>query len=286
MLTNRAEFSLKFPLFRGKVSLTLFVNGKIMPSLKVVPNGACDRCLDRPGTKFETPITMAFQPIFDIRTGDVFAQEALLRGLNGEGAGDILAQVDERTMYSFDQKCRVRAIERAVEEQVNSFLSINFLPNAVYEPANCIRTTLWAAEKYGFPTQRIIFEFIETEEIKNFDHIKGILEEYRKHGFQTALDDFGAGYANLEYLRNLRPDILKLDRKLCSGIDTDSAQCDAIAGLVEMCRVMGVLLVAEGIETPEELATLKELGVEFAQGYLLARPRLPGLATDCSHAMR
>ena len=197
--------------------------------------------------------------------------------------GAILSEVDADNMYNFDQKCRVKAIERAVEEGVEAKLSINFLPNAVYEPANCIRTTLFASEKYGFPTDKIIFEFIETEEVKDFDHIKGIMDEYRKYGFQIALDDFGSGFADLDYLTRLQPNIVKLDRSLCANLENDSQKCRTISDMVDMCRSMGMTLIAEGIETRDELAKLSEMGIRYMQGYYLARPKLPGLARDCSH---
>jgi len=136
---------------------------------------SCVACRD--GAGFDLPITMAFQPIVDVETGQVFAYEALVRGQDGRGAGEILAMLSADNRYAFDQLCRKTAIEQASTLGVASGganLSINFLPNAVYEPRACIRVTLVAAMQTGFPLSKIIFEFTESEEI-DADHIVHIL---------------------------------------------------------------------------------------------------------------
>lgn len=109
---------------------------------------------------------MAFQPIVNTSSRTVFAQEALVRGLNNESAGRIFESVNEDNRYRFDQSCRVKAIQLAAHLGVPSLLSINFMPNAVYRPELCIRTTLEAAEVFGFPVNRIIFEITEGEKCK------------------------------------------------------------------------------------------------------------------------
>ena len=95
---------------------------------------------------------MAFQPIVDLRDGSVFAYEALVRGLDGEPAKTILDQVIDENRFTFDQRCRVRAVELAAKLGVTCHLSINFMPNAVYEPNRCLRATFEAAASFGFPT--------------------------------------------------------------------------------------------------------------------------------------
>ena len=160
----------------------------------------CHGCRD--GDGFDTPITMAFQPIVDVANQTVFAHEALVRGVNGEGAGVILATVSDSNRYAFDQRCRVTAIELASELNLASdgaYLSINFLPNAVYEPRACIRLTLAAALRTGFPLDKVIFEFTEVERL-DAAHILHILRSYRDMGFKTAIDDFGAGFAGIGLL--------------------------------------------------------------------------------------
>ncbi|WP_430009732.1 EAL domain-containing protein, partial [Methylophaga lonarensis] len=134
---------------------------------------------------------MALQPIVDVRQKTVFAQEALVRGLAGESAASVFSMVNDSNRYRFDQSCRVKAIKLAAELDVNCMLSINFMPNAVYKPELCIRTTLDAAEQYGFPINQIIFEITESEKIENNDHLRNIVKYYQQQGFKTAIDDFG-----------------------------------------------------------------------------------------------
>lgn len=115
----------------------------------------CVRCRDT--QPFATPLKMAFQPIVNTETHTVFAYEALVRGANGASAGEVLNAVQPENLYAFDQTCRVLAIDTAQRLGMETYLSINFLPNSVYEPATCIRLTVAAAQKVGFPTDRLIF---------------------------------------------------------------------------------------------------------------------------------
>lgn len=238
----------------------------------------CQAC--RNGAGFELPITMAFQPIVDVATRTVFAQEALVRGTDGAGAEAMLAQVSDTNRYGFDQLCRTTAIEQAAALDLTAdgaSLSINFLPNAVYEPRACIRLTLDAAMRTGLPTRNIIFEFTESEAI-DADHLLNILRSYRAMGFRTALDDFGAGYAGLGLLTQFRPDIVKLDMNLVRGIDTDPVRRIIVRNTLATLSELGIQPVCEGIETPGEYAALRDLGVTLMQGYLFARPTVGRLA--------
>ena len=238
---------------------------------------SCAGCKD--GTGFDLPITMAFQPIVDVSTQTVFAYEALVRGKDGAGAGQVLAQISAANRYAFDQLCRTTAIELAAEIDMaaeGANLSINFLPNAVYEPRACIRTTLAAAMRTGFPVNQIIFEFTESEAM-DADHILNILRSYRAMGFKTAIDDFGAGYAGLGLLALFQPDIVKLDMALIRNIDTDPVKRTIVRNTLNMLRDLGVEPVCEGVETLAEHDVLRDLGVTLMQGYLLAKPAVETL---------
>ena len=133
---------------------------------------------------------MAFQPIVDVTQRQVVYYEALVRGINGESAFSILSQVTDELMYRFDQACRVKAIELASELGMTERLSINFLPNAVYEPEACIQSTLETSRRVGWPTERLNFEITETERVVDRAHMRSIIDSYRRMGFTTSLDDF------------------------------------------------------------------------------------------------
>lgn len=239
------------------------------------PTG-CEECKNGEGLDFD--FTMAFQPIVNCRTREIFAHEALVRGLNNEGAGQIFEHVNDSNRYRFDQACRTKAIKLAAELGMKSLLSINFMPNAVYRPELCIRTTLAAAEKYNFPIEQIIFEITESEKVDDLAHVRNIVDYYRQRGFKTAIDDFGAGYAGLNLLAEIQTDIMKLDMALLRNIDTRKSSQIIVRGIVQVCAELGMTVVAEGIETHEEYAILRDMGIDLFQGYYFARPAFQSLA--------
>lgn len=232
----------------------------------------CQGCRSQ-GESFE--LAMAFQPIVDCETGLPYAFEALVRGRNGEGAADMLSKVTSENRYAFDQQCRVAAIKGAVEAGIldcGAKLSINFLPNAVYSPAACIQLTLKTAREVGFPTDRLIFEFTENEQMIDTDHVRDIVASYRKMGFTTAIDDFGAGHAGLGLLAKFQTDLIKLDMELIRGVDQSEARRVIVSGVVAIAKTLGITVIAEGVETVGEYKVLREMGIRYIQGYLLARP--------------
>ncbi|SCC82149.1 EAL domain-containing protein [Saliniramus fredricksonii] len=233
----------------------------------------CRACRD--GNAFETPFSMAFQPIVNRVTGAVFAYEALVRGPAGEGAGSVLGTVDDTNRYAFDQAARVRALELAARLDLPrkaANLSINFLPNAVYRPEACIRTTLETAARVDYPIDSLIFELTEGEAVADAGHLTRIVESYRKMGFKTAIDDFGAGYSGLNLLARFQPDIVKLDMELVRGIDQDRVRRVIVSGIMRICDDLGIAVIGEGVETVGESAALCDLGIALQQGYLFARP--------------
>ncbi|MDQ6648361.1 MAG: EAL domain-containing protein [Pseudomonadota bacterium] len=234
----------------------------------------CAFCRDDAPLGFE--FTVAFQPIVDITNRSVFAYESLVRGLDGSGASTILERVNKRNVYTFDQKCRVTAVEMASKLNVSCFLSINFLPNAVYQASTCIRATLAAAKRCNFPTDKLIFEITENEAPDEV-HLKNIVVEYRRQGFKTAFDDFGAGYSGLSLLAQFQPDIIKLDMALVRGIDKDATRQAIARGLLDICRALRIEVIAEGVEEIGELKMLQNLGVHLFQGFLFARPGFESL---------
>jgi EAL domain-containing protein (putative c-di-GMP-specific phosphodiesterase class I) len=226
--------------------------------------------------------TMAFHPIVDLGRGVVWGYEALVRGTQGQPAGQILSQVDEGRQYKFDQACRVKAIElagRLFPRTDETRLSINFMPNAVYEPAACIRTSLETARRVGFDTRRIMFEFTENERMVDTKHVARIIAEYKRLGFITAIDDFGAGHAGLNLLANLQTDLIKIDMEIIRGVTDSAARRAIIAGILVMARALDITIIAEGIETEAELATLRDAGIDLFQGFLFAKPALEDLPT-------
>ena len=237
----------------------------------------CESCAR--GEKLGFSFEYAYQPIIDVQQRRIWAHEALLRGPERQGADSVLAQVTDANRYRFDQACRVRAIRTAAALGMQERLSINFLPNAIYRPEVCIRTTLAAARSCGFPIERIVFEVTEGEQVEDGPWLAEILREYKRQGFLTAIDDFGAGYAGLKLLADFQPDVVKLDMHLVRGIDASVPRRAIVRGLMRLCEELGIQVIAEGIETDGERDALLDLGVRWMQGYLFARPAFKALAT-------
>ncbi len=236
---------------------------------------SCTGCNEASALGFE--FTFAFQPIVDIETRRVFSYEALVRGCGGEGAFWVLDQVTEQNRYSFDQACRKKALTLASRLGIQTYLNINFMPNAVYRPELCIRSTLAAARSLNFPTERIMFEVSEGERLTSTEHLVAIFKEYRRLGFTTAIDDFGAGYSGLNLLADYQPDYIKLDLKLIRNIDSERTRQAIVRAIVGVCRELDIAIIAEGVEYQAEATWLRHAGIRLFQGYLFARPAFEAL---------
>jgi EAL domain-containing protein (putative c-di-GMP-specific phosphodiesterase class I) len=234
---------------------------------------ACSAC--KSGVSEPFPFSMAFQPIVDVRSGSVYAYEALVRGPEGESAASVLSQVNEENRYAFDQSCRVKAITLASRlglPATGAMLSINFMPGAVYSPAACIQVTLKAARSLSFPMDRLLFEIVEAEKVRSSEHLMSIVEEYRSCGFKVALDDFGAGWSGANLLASVSANVVKLDMALTRNIGSRARAAAIVESMVQLCARLDIDLIAEGIETVEEYQTLEAIGVRIMQGYLFAKP--------------
>lgn len=233
----------------------------------------CQQCQSPLGFEF----SFAYQPIVDIADKTIWGYEALVRGSNNESAGSILEQVNDDNRYAFDQACRTTAITLASQLGLDKMLSINFLPNAVYEPKHCIQSTLRAAKQSSFPIENIMFEITESEAVVDRQHLANIFEHYQSQGFTTGLDDFGAGHAGLNMLASFVPNILKIDIELVRDIDQNSVKQIIVRNLVTMCHQLGIRVLAEGVERKEEVDFFESIQVTLMQGYYFAKPGFESL---------
>jgi EAL domain-containing protein (putative c-di-GMP-specific phosphodiesterase class I) len=241
----------------------------------------CGKCgADVPAIDFD----FAFQPIVSIGKKTVFAHEALARGPAGESAHSVLSQVTWENRHRFDQECRVRAIERAGALNMSESLSINFIPNAVFNPLACVQRAVRAADEHGFALSRLIFEVTEGERVEDTEALVKIFQEYRKLGMKTAIDDFGAGYAGMNLLARFQPDIIKIDIDLVRDIDTLRVKQIIVESIVTLCLKLGITPLAEGVETHAERDFLASLGIDLMQGFLFAQPTFKALASVDSAA--
>ena len=212
-------------------------------------------------------LRMVFQPIVRLNTMRVAGAEALAR-FDAEPRNPAL-WFSEAAMLDMgvdlDLAAMRSALSRIDELPEGAYLSLNASPDTVVAPE--LRTLLAAA-----PAGRILLEITEQTAIADYEPIVAALREMRALGVRVAVDDAGAGYASLNHILRLRPDVIKLDVALTRDIDSDPARQALARALVDFGRSIGADLVAEGVETQTELDMLVWLGVTYAQGYFLARP--------------
>jgi EAL domain-containing protein (putative c-di-GMP-specific phosphodiesterase class I) len=272
----------------SRATRALFVQGEGAPGLGDFPRvGSLTQVLTMARAGWlvdmlaEKRVTSHYQPIVHARdTREVFAYEALLRGIETDGAlvspGRMLPLArDADMLFQLDLAARLSAVREASRLGIRVPLFINFTPTAIYDPAYCLRSTVAAIAELGIPPSHVVFEIIESDHTPDANHLKSLIAYYRQAGFRVALDDLGAGYSSLNLIHQLRPDIMKLDMELIRGIHQDSYKASITEKLLELARMLGILTVAEGIETPEELRWVRAHGVDFVQGYLIAKPGSP-----------
>ena len=219
---------------------------------------------------------IALQPLIDLRSGRVVAHEALLRGAPGtewEAPAALFAkarQLGHRvTLEAIARDLGIRRLQDLPSHQ-KLFVNIDALSPEI--PA-----------LPGHPDvspSRVVLEISEQQPVLSNPQLLDQVQLWRSQGHSIALDDYGAGYMGIGAILTLKPDILKLDRVIIGDIDQDHARQTVVRHLVHMCRDLEVTLLAEGIETLEELWTVQELGVPFGQGFLLGHPQREPVVND------
>lgn len=234
--------------------------------------------------ELDVEFSIAFQPIVDICARKVVSFEALVRGTRGEPASQVFARVAAEHLHQFDQACRSKAIGMAARLDLHASLNLNFLPGALTRSAEYLQATFQACWEAGFPVERLVFELTEPARRQGQCSVQGMFEPYNFYGFKTAIDDFGNGFSGLRRLAEYRPDYIKLDRRLISGIQDRIAKQLVVAGIRDVCRQLDIQLVAEGVETAREYRWLRAAGIHLLQGYYFAQPAFEALAEVCPSA--
>ena len=215
-----------------------------------------------------------YQPIVRVNDESLFAYEALCRPADGtfKHVGELLETAVRTGRIRELGRALRRIVVKPREELPESVvLFVNLHPQDLGDE-QLLETEIalvpWA--------KRIVLEVTETEAIRDYERARSRIQALREHGFRVALDDLGSGYSSLNLLAQLEPDFVKLDMQLVRGVRQSGGRtARLVQHLVEFCRGEGFMTVAEGIETPEELASVADLGVDLVQGFLLARPQPP-----------
>lgn len=228
------------------------------------------------------------QPIVALDSGVTHGHEALVRARLGDRevpAGALLQAAEaHEQLAAFDARARSEAILQAYPRlRPGERLFINFSPTVIYDPDICLGATFRTCAETGVDVSRLVFEVTEAHAFPDLVLLRRILDRYRAEGARVALDDMGSGHTSLLYLDNLRPDYVKLDRGLLSGIHPADPRVSLVGALVRYAHDLEIRVIAEGIETAEELRILHNLGADLGQGYFLARPTAaPATLTDAA----
>jgi EAL domain-containing protein (putative c-di-GMP-specific phosphodiesterase class I) len=221
-----------------------------------------------------------FQPIASLRESRIVAFEALARFPDGTGPGTPDGWFTEAEQVSLRIDLEVAAVRAALtaldwlEPEIR--IAVNACPAAVPDPA-------MVAELLKHDLTRVIVEITEHDQVADYDRLRRTCDRLRQHGAMIAVDDAGSGYAGLQHLIEIRPDIIKLDGGLIRDIDADVSRAALASGLLTFARATDATVLAEGIETAAELSTLTRLGIPLGQGHLLGRPTPLPRTLDLRH---
>ncbi len=224
------------------------------------------RLVDRVLT--QSQVAIALQPVVDLRTGGRIGVEALSRFPDNVGSPAMLfpAAASVGLGTALEEMAASRALGLAGLLGPDEFLAINLSPRTLPRASRLV------ARQPRLDPSRLVFELTEHQAVEQYDSLRGDVMALRRQGIRLAIDDAGAGYASLLHIVQLEPDIIKIDRALVDGASTDRARRSVIRGFVSLANDIGAAVIGEGVERTADLEVLRDLGVNAAQGYLLARP--------------
>ncbi len=217
-----------------------------------------------------------FQPIMALENPRIIGYEALIRGPDDSPLEfpDKLFQVarESRLLASLEFACREVSCEQFAALNLPGKLFLNMSPIAFTDSQYRDGVTREILQRVGLSAERVVFELTESQPLDELDLLRAASDHFQRQGFAVALDDLGAGYAGLRVWSELRPDYVKIDRHFISGIDKDPVKREFVRAMLDIAHRIGHKAIAEGIETEAEFSTLVAMGVEYAQGYFIARP--------------
>jgi diguanylate cyclase (GGDEF)-like protein len=217
-----------------------------------------------------------FQPIYDLRSGQPRGYEALIRPAAGSGFADpgelfTAAEAVGRTV-ELDLACLQTSIAAFAELTLPGSLTLNLSPRTLEADEFSVHTLVSLLARHGVDPRRVVLELTEREAVEDMEHLTRAVDACRAAGMRIAADDVGAGNAGLRLLSQLRFDIVKIDLSLVQGGAVRATSEEVVRTLKDLADRWGALVIAEGVETPEQLEFVRSLGIRAGQGYLLGRP--------------
>lgn len=224
----------------------------------------------------EKRIYPVYQPIVSLKNGEIIGYEALTRidleSTDIETEEFFHMAEDEGCLWTVEEMCRFKSLEESKDKEPGKKLFLNVDPNVIKDPMFRKGITRAFLKEFGLYPEDIVFEITERNSIEDQESFQGIIQHYKAQNFEIAIDDFGNGYAGLNRICSLEPQYIKIDREIVNGIQADAIKKSLAESMVSFCKKSDIKLIAEGIETEEELVTLIGMGVDFGQGFYLKRP--------------
>ncbi len=224
-------------------------------------------------------IRTVFQPIVSLGDGSVFGHEALSRITHQctiKNPDDLFSAAGQyNRLWQLELLCRTKALEAAFVFMIPPYskkLFINVNPYTMHDENFKSGFTKEFLQQYNIDTKSIIFEITEKNVITDISSFKSIIKYYKSQDYSIAIDDAGSGYSGLNLISEVNPHFIKLDMNLIRGIDKDRLKYSLVKGMVEFSKSSNISIIAEGIETYEELDVIMNLGVQYGQGYFLQKP--------------
>ncbi len=221
-------------------------------------------------------ITTLFQPIISLRDGVIIGYEALSRGPENSRffKPNVLIEYARKyhALLDLEYLFRYSALHAAMQLPKDLKLFLNVDPNIIQEEHFSTGFTKTYLKQFLIDPERIVFEITERESVRNLANFKTILEHYRAQNYQVGIDDAGAGYSGLNLISDIRPHYIKLDMHLVRNIDNDLIKQALVKGMCEFASLTNTLIIAEGIETQEELSKLIEFDIAYGQGFFIQHP--------------
>jgi len=229
--------------------------------------------------KIVEKLDFAFQPIVNIKTGEIYAVEALLRNVKEAGGFHSIFNLfddayHDGILYQLDLELRHLAIKKFSFINIKNLNIFYNLDNRIlYTPDFKVGNTELILEKFNLDKQKVCFELSERGTLQDPISVTGMVKRYKQSNFKIAIDDFGTGVAGFQMLYYAEADYIKIDRFFIQNIQNDNKKRLFCSHIIKMAHIMGMLVIAEGIETKEEYFTCKEIGADFIQGYFIQKPQ-------------
>ncbi|MDD5249967.1 MAG: GGDEF domain-containing protein, partial [Rhodocyclaceae bacterium] len=221
-------------------------------------------------------LTAVFQPILDFRAHGYLGFEGLIRGPAGTAlhSPQVLFGLARETGLAteFERLCREIVLREFARLKLPGRLFLNVSVSCLADPAFTDGSTQKLLDTLGLQTRQIVLELTENQHVSDFAALREVLTAYRRKGYEFAIDDLGEGFSNLRIWSEIRAEFVKIDRHFISGIADDALKFQLVKAMHEISDTCNVHLIAEGIETEAEFATVRDLGIVYGQGFLIARP--------------